>query len=60
MKEKRNLEDITSRLDILEKKIDIIEAKVDETKNFTFDQIRDILLRIMKLENEIKNLKQGR
>ena len=58
MREKRNLEDIISRLDILEKKIDIIEAKVDETKNFAFDQIRDILLRVMKLENEVRDLKQ--
>ncbi|RKX94988.1 MAG: hypothetical protein DRP84_05515 [Spirochaetes bacterium] len=60
MREKRNLEDIISRLDILEKKVDIIETKVDETKNFAFDQIRDILLRLMKLENEVKELKLGK
>jgi len=60
MREKKNFEDIISRLDILEKKIDIIETKVDETKNFAFDQIRDILLRLMKLENEVKEFKLGK
>jgi len=58
MREKRDLEEIISRLDIIEKKISILEAKIDETKNFTFDQIRNILLRLMKLENKIKGQKQ--
>ncbi len=54
MKDRKELKDIAKRIEVLEQKISILEEKLEETKNFSFDQIRNILIRIMKLEEALK------
>ncbi len=57
MKDKKEIKDILSRIDIIEQKIEILEEKLEETKNFSFEQIKNVLLRLMNLEERISKIK---
>jgi hypothetical protein len=52
----RDLGDLLDRLDILERKVSILEEKVEESKRFIFDEIRQVLLRVMSIEDSISRL----
>jgi len=56
MSKKRDLTDLYRRLELVEDKLDILSSKVEESKRFSFDQLRDLLLRVMKLEESVKNI----
>jgi len=48
--------DLLDRLGILESKVSILEEKVEESKRFIFDEIRQVLLRVMSIEDSISRL----
>jgi len=56
MAKKRELNELFSQLEILEEKLNILETKVEENKRFSFDQLRDLILRVTRVEDEVKKL----
>lgn len=56
MSKRVDLNEIIERVDSLNRRIQIMEAKLEENKRFTFDEIRDILLKISSLEENQKKL----
>lgn len=52
----KDLGDLSERLDLLERKVSIIEMKIDESKRFAFDEIRQILMRLMSLEDSMRKV----
>lgn len=53
----KDSKEILERLEVLEERVNILETKIEENKRFAFDEIRDLLLKVMKLEESIKNLR---
>jgi hypothetical protein len=51
-----DVSDLLDRLDILERKVGILEEKVEESKRFIFDEIRQVLLRVMSIEDSISRI----
>ena len=65
MGKRGDLNELVERIESLNRRIQIMEAKLEENKRFTFDEIRDILIKISNLEEnqrklnaEISNLKR--
>jgi hypothetical protein len=56
MAKTRELGDLLDRLDILERKVSILEEKAEESKRFAFEEIRQVLLRVMSIEDSISRL----
>jgi hypothetical protein len=56
MAKNREVGDLLERLDIVERKVRILEEKVEEQKRFTFDEMRQVLLRIMSVEDSVSKL----
>jgi hypothetical protein len=48
--------DLLERLDILERKVSILEEKVEESKRFAFDEIRQVILRMISIEDSISRI----
>ena len=52
----RDMSDLAERLELLERKVNILDSKIEESKRFAFDEIRQVLLRIMSLEASVSKL----
>lgn len=52
----RDVSDLAERLELLERKVNILDTKIEESKRFAFDEIRQVLLRIMSLEASVSKL----
>lgn len=56
MGKRGDIGDLVERIEELNRRIQIMEAKLEENKRFTFDEIRDILIKISNLEENQKKL----
>ncbi|RKY02471.1 MAG: hypothetical protein DRP54_01745 [Spirochaetes bacterium] len=56
MGKRGDLNELVERIESLNRRIQIMEAKLEENKRFTFDEIRDILIKISNLEENQRKL----